>query len=63
MSEKELREEVVRMIKQGNNVYFLQNDLCRILNLIKDGCESLNAKAKLQEAIEIFSCIVDPLDD
>ena len=63
MSEKELREEVVRMIKQGNNVYFLQNDLCRILNLIKDGCESLNAKAKLQEVIEIFSCIVDPLDD
>jgi len=59
MGQREIKVEVVRMVKLGKSIYFHQTDVCRILNLIKDGCQSINAKADLQEAVEIFSCIID----
>lgn len=60
MSTPLLPEELVRMVKLGKTIYFHQEDICRILNLISDGCESINAKAKIGQAIEVFSCTVDP---
>jgi hypothetical protein len=61
MSTKELPEELVRMVKLGSSIYFHQEDICRILEIIQSGCESINARVKIKHAIEVFSCTVDPL--
>jgi hypothetical protein len=55
-----LPEETVRMIKQGNDLYFHQIDICRILEKMEKKCQSLDSKAMLKEALRIFSCTVDP---
>jgi len=47
-------EEVVRMVKIGDDVYFHQKDICRILERLGEGCLSLESRAKLKEALEIF---------
>ena len=54
-----LKEEVVRMIKLHDHIYFHQEDICRILLQLEKGCSSINAKAEMNEAIRIFSCICD----
>ena len=53
---KEMKEEVIRMLQFGDSIYFHQSDICRILSLIDSSCESINAKAKIGQALEIFSC-------
>jgi len=63
MSEKEIQEELIRMVKLGKNIYFHQEDICRILEIIHSGCDSLSSKARVKQAIEVFSCIVDPLNE
>jgi len=59
---KTLPEELIRMVKLGKNIYFHQEDICRILEIIYDGCDSLSSKARVKQAIEVFSCIVDPVN-
>jgi prophage antirepressor-like protein len=54
-----IKEEIVRMIKLHGNVYFHQEDVCRILLLLEKRCASLNAKAEFHEALRIFSCVCD----
>jgi len=55
------KEELVRMIKSGHDIYFHQADICRILERIKKESVTLESKARITQAIEVFSCIVDPL--
>ena len=53
------KEEVIRMIKHGNNIYFHQEDICRILEIINKMCETLHAKSLIEDLTGIFSCTVD----
>ena len=55
----DLNEEIVRMIKLHNKIYFHQEDVCRILLRLEKRCSSLSSKAEMKEAVRIFSCICD----
>jgi len=62
MSQKEIHEEVIRMVRLGKTIYFHQEDICRTLELIYSGCDSLSSKARVKQAIEVFSYTDDVLD-
>jgi len=59
---EQMQEELIRMVKLGKNIYFHQEDICRILEIIYAGCDSLSSKSRVKQAIEVFSCTIDPVN-
>jgi len=58
-----LEEEIIRMIRFGTELYFHQNDICRILEKLEKKCHTLDGKRIMKEALRLFSCIADVEED
>ena len=54
-----LPEEIIRMIRYADDLYFNQIDICRILEKLEKKCHTLDGKRIIKEASRMFSCISD----
>ncbi len=56
-------EELLRMLKAGDDLYFHKEDICRILEVMFLKCQTLHSKSLINELRVVFSCVFDDIID